>query len=134
MRENYATFRNLFADWADYLPTTEAFFTRQLTLKIIVFLNCRHKMKYNCDYSTDRIVNLQKNDFAFLEYVIYCCHVYADLAVIKYTTSRGILTTRRDCKIMVIHRGNVISLPGSFRQKKQKPQLIVQGEEFFPGL
>ena len=22
-------------------------------------------MKYNCDYFTDRIVNLQKNDFAF---------------------------------------------------------------------
>ena len=84
-------------------------------------------MKYNCDYFTDRIVNLQKKkkkqkkiDFAFLEYVIYCCYVYADLAVIKYTTPRDILTTRRDCKIMVIHRGNVINLPGSFRQKKQK--------------
>ena len=36
---------------------------------------------------TDRIVHLQRNDFAFLKYVIYCCCVYADLAVIKYTTS-----------------------------------------------
>ena len=69
-----------------YLPTTEAFFTFQLSLKIIVFLNCRHKMKYDCNYFTDRIVNLQKSDFAFLEYVIYCCYVYADLTVIKYTT------------------------------------------------
>ena len=70
-----------------YLPTTEAFFTFQLSLKIIVFLNCRDKMKYKRDYFTDRIVHLQRNDFAFLKYVIYCCRVYADLAVIKYTTS-----------------------------------------------
>ena len=69
-----------------YLPTTEAFSTFQLSLKIIVFCNCRHKMKYDSNYFTDRIVNLQKSDFAFLEYVIYCCYVYADLTAIKYTT------------------------------------------------
>ena len=32
----------------DYLPTTEALFSFQLSFKIIVFLYCCHKIKYNC--------------------------------------------------------------------------------------
>ena len=42
------SFRVLFADWTDYLPTTEAFFAFQFNFIIIVFLHCRHEMKYNC--------------------------------------------------------------------------------------
>ena len=46
--KTYAAFRVLFADWTDYLPTTEAFFAFQFNFIIIVFLHCRHEMKYNC--------------------------------------------------------------------------------------
>ena len=102
-----------------YLPTTEAFFTFQLSLKIIVFCNCRHKMKYDSNYFTDRIVNLQKSDFAFfgIRYILL-------LRLCRFNRNKihNILTTRKDSKIMVIHKENydLINLPGSFRQKKQK--------------
>ena len=99
-----------------YLPTTEAFFTFQLSLKIIVFLNCRHKMKYNCDYFTDRIVNLQKKlRFFGIRYILL-------LRLCRFSRNKihNILKTRKDCKMMVIRRGNAINLPGSFHLKKQK--------------
>ena len=46
--KTYAAFRVLFADWTDCLPTTEAFFAFQWNFIVIVFLHCRHEMKYNC--------------------------------------------------------------------------------------
>ena len=44
----YTAFRNLLTDKTDYLPKTEAVVTFQLSFKIVVFLYCRHKVKYSC--------------------------------------------------------------------------------------
>ena len=83
-------------------------------------------MKYNCDHLTDRIVNLQKNDFAFLK-IRYILLRLCRFSRNKIHNIKRYLDNTQRPQNYVIHRENAIDLPESFRKEKQKLQLTVQG-------